>query len=31
VAVRGEQQPAGVEQQLTGFARPGNCGQGHTA
>jgi hypothetical protein len=30
-AVRGERQPAGVEQQLTGFPQRGNCGRGHTA
>jgi hypothetical protein len=30
-AARGERQPADVEQQLTGFARRGNCGRGHTA
>jgi hypothetical protein len=29
-AARSEQQSAGVEQQLAGFARRGNCGQGHT-
>jgi hypothetical protein len=30
VAAHGEQQRAGVEQQLAGFARRGNCGRGHT-
>ena len=30
-AVRGERQPAGVEQQLTGFAPRRNCGRGRTA
>jgi hypothetical protein len=29
-AARGEQQRAGVEQQLAGFAQRRNCGRGHT-
>jgi hypothetical protein len=31
VVVHGERQPAGVEQQLTGFAPRRNCGRGRTA